>query len=396
MLYGPRATTPRLAGAMPKLRPSVSLATMTTMRPAAEITAVTGSPASGAAADARSSGGPATDSVVVAAATKDRSTIRARRRAIVSTTISDSLVSRSNPVMWPVRRNSPSRLNDNSVNSAAQTARAVRSRVCSDNIAVGAARMPRCRGLCDRMRRRIVVDEVRLACPVEQLARDFRLDSPVAAERDHLIEQVSRVAGAKRPPERLVIAAQQVRHHDLVIPQVTAAAVQLEDFGELLDRRIDDGHLVRDAAKERFVRQRFRIEVRGEHDEDVERHLEFLAGVQRQVVEAALERHDPAVQQLLRADALPSEVVDEEHAAVGLQLNRRFVELRERVERQVELVERQLAADHDDRTANPHPPAGARRRRDDARRPRVVGPVGLERLVVDRIEHRDDLAVDVD
>ena len=62
--------------------------------------------------------------------------------------------------------------------------------------------------------------------------------------------------------------------------------------------------------------------------EHVERHLELLAGVQREVVDAALERHDPAVQQILRADALPAEVVDQEHAAVGLELNRRLVELR--------------------------------------------------------------------
>ena len=58
----------------------------------------------------------------------------------------------------------------------------------------------------------------------------------------------------------------------------------------------------------------------------------LLAGVQRQVVDAALERHDPPVQQVARRDALPAEVVDDEHAAVGLHLHRRFVELRDRVE----------------------------------------------------------------
>ena len=48
-----------------------------------------------------------------------------------------------------------------------------------------------------------------------------------------------------------------------------------------------------DAAQERFVGERLRLEVRREHDEDVERHLELPPGVQRQVVDAALERHDP-------------------------------------------------------------------------------------------------------
>ena len=113
------------------------------------------------------------------------------------------------------------------------------------------------------------------------------------------------------------------------------------------------------------------IEVRRKHRQHVERHLEFLAGVQRQVVDAALERHDPAVEQILRPHPLPAEVVHQEHAAVGLQLQRRFVELRERVERQVEHVERQLAADDDDRTPDAHPAPVARRRGDDARRVRL-------------------------
>src|SRR5207245_10916898 len=114
--------------------------------------------------------------------------------------------------------NSPSTLIESSVTRAAQAARAARSRACSDDIAVAAAGLPRCRRRCYRMRRRVVVDEIRLARPVEQLARDFRLDSSVAAERDHLIEQVSRVAGAQRTSERLVIAAKQVSHHQLSIP----------------------------------------------------------------------------------------------------------------------------------------------------------------------------------
>ena len=60
-----------------------------------------------------------------------------------------------------------------------------------------------------------------------------------------------------------------------------------------------------------------------------------------------LQRDDPAVQQIARRHALAPEVVDDEHAAVGLHLDRRFVEPGDRVERQVEHVERQLAADHD-------------------------------------------------
>jgi hypothetical protein len=68
--------------------------------------------------------------------------------------------------------------------------------------------------------------------------------------------------------------------------------------------------------------------------------------------------HDPAVQELVGTDALPSEVVHQEHAAVGAHLQRRLVEARQRVEREIELIERQLAAHHHDGTADAHPAAG--------------------------------------
>ena len=62
---------------------------------------------------------------------------------------------------------------------------------------------------------------------------------------------------------------------------------------------------------------------------------------------------------------LAAEVVDDEHAAVGLHLDRRLVELRDRVERQVEHLERQLAADDHHRPPDLRPSAdrAPRRRR---------------------------------
>ena len=59
-----------------------------------------------------------------------------------------------------------------------------------------------------------------------------------------------------------------------------------------------------------------------------QRHLDLLAGDQREIVDLVLHRRDEAVEQLLRRDPLAAEVVDQEHAAVGLQVRRRFVERR--------------------------------------------------------------------
>src|SRR2546425_185031 len=367
---------PRLAGAMPKLRPSVSLPTMTSETPSADTTAVTMSGITGATSVARSRGGPASDSVVMMAAVTDRWVSRAGRRMTVSTTTSDSLTRRSRPVRWPVRWNSASRLIDISANSAPTITRAAMSRAFS----------------CDTVCLALVY-EVRLARPIEQLARDLRRGAAIAAKRRHLIEQVARMACAQPAVIRSIVAAQQVGDHHFMEPELPALAVQLENPREAFDARILDRDLVGNPAQERLVGQRLRIEVGREHREHVERHLEFLPGVQRQVVDAALERHDPAVEEILRPNSLAAEVVDEEHAAVRLQLNGRLVELRERVEREVELLERQLAADDDDRPVNAHPPAIARQRRDDAR---LLAFAAFERLVVERIEHRDDVAVDVD
>src|SRR5262245_47205813 len=370
---------------MPKLRPRVILPPMTRSRPSAEALAVTMSGSSPGASPARSSGGPMIDTAVVIAAAVERSMMLARRRITVNTTINASLTSSSRPVIWPVRTKSASRFIHRSANNPPTSARAARSRQASRNMT---AVLP----LALNRVGRVAVDEVRRTGAIHQLARDRRLDATVAAERDDLIEQIARMARPERASRRLVMPALQIGNHDLVEGQMVPPAVQLEDPRELLDARIDDRDLVGDAAQECLVGQRRRREVRREDGQHVERHLNLLPGVQREIVDAALERHDPSVEQILRAHALAAEVVDQEHAAVRLQLDRRFVELRERVEGEVEHVERQLAADDDDRTLDADPPAVARRGGKQTRHLDVQ----LERLVVDWIAHRHHVPVDVD
>src|SRR5207253_509231 len=124
----------------------------------------------------------------------------------------------------------------------------------------------------------------------------------------------------------------------------------LEDLRELLVGRRVEADLERDAAEERFVDQVLRLEVRREEDELVERDLDLLAGVEREEVHALFQRDDPAVEEVLRAALLAAEVVDEEDSAVRLELERRLVELRVLVIDEVEVLERELATDHDERT----------------------------------------------
>src|SRR6266853_5698803 len=99
----------------------------------------------------------------------------------------------------------------------------------------------------------VLADEIRRAGGVQQFARNRRLDAAVAAQRHHLIEKVAWMARAERTPERRVVPALEIRDHHLMEPQVAPLAVQLEDPHELLERRIADGDLVRDAAEKSFV-----------------------------------------------------------------------------------------------------------------------------------------------
>src|SRR5690606_25975773 len=82
----------------------------------------------------------------------------------------------------------------------------------------------------------------------------------------------------------------------------------------------------------------------------------LLSRLEGEEVEAALERRDPPIEDCVRRDLLPAEVVDDQEAAVGEHLERRAIEAGVRVVTQLELLERELAADHDGRTTAADPP----------------------------------------
>ena len=81
-------------------------------------------------------------------------------------------------------------------------------------------------------------------------------------------------------------------------------------------------------------------------------YLTFLKG---QVVDAFVQGHNPTVQQVSGAGQLPAEIVDEQHAAIGLQLERRFVEAGVLIVNQVEGFQSQFAANDDVGTMDAHP-----------------------------------------
>src|SRR5439155_710100 len=69
---------------------------------------------------------------------------------------------------------------------------------------------------------------------------------------------------------------------------------------------------------------------------------------QREKVDSLFQRQNPPVQQVARTDDLSTEVVDQEHAAIRLDVQRGGVEIARRVVPQIEHVEREFpGGDHD-------------------------------------------------
>src|SRR5688572_2160492 len=198
-----------------------------------------------------------------------------------------------------------------------------------------------------------------------------------------MLHQVPRVAGAQRNVPLQAVLRDPFRglriEGDLLV-----LADAPKDLGELFRRRRLDLDLVLDAPQERFIHQRGGRAVRREDEEYVERHLDLATVARRQEVDIAVERDDPTVEELVGRGTLATEVVDEEHAAARLHLEGRFVDLRIRIEDEVEVLERQLTADHDERARDRDPAAVEARVKLD------------ERTVAGRIVHADDLLTDED
>ena len=109
-------------------------------------------------------------------------------------------------------------------------------------------------------------------------------------------------------------------------------AAEAEDFRVEIPGRSTDFDFVPNPPQEGVVAQVARIEVRGENHQLLERNRKFLASGQGDIVNAIFERQDPAVEQVSRRDDLAAEVVDHEHAAVGLHLQRSDIEVARLIE----------------------------------------------------------------
>ena len=235
----------------------------------------------------------------------------------------------------------------------------------------------------------VFVDEVGRARGLQQRDRSEPRGSPrYWRERQRLVDEVARLAAAQRDLPRPQTCLEQVLDDRRIERRGSArGSTFLKICVNSVGRRVLGKHLVLNAAQERLVHQLGRLDVGGEHRQHQERQVELLARLQREVVDAALERHDPAVQQLARRASLAAEVVDDQHAAVGQHLQRRAVEAGTSGCRS-----RSSASS----ISSPPTVTSGRRQRTQRRSYRCsasspVPRLGLvETLVVDRVEQLDD------
>src|ERR1051326_8771040 len=89
------------------------------------------------------------------------------------------------------------------------------------------------------------------------------------------------------------ILLQDMVQHWLFDIDLTFLRLLPEDRGVRVGRRRLDTCTITHATQKRLVSQVFLIEVRREHDELLERNFNLLARVQREIVNAPLQRDDP-------------------------------------------------------------------------------------------------------
>src|SRR5713101_6586345 len=201
-------------------------------------------------------------------------------------------------------------------------------------------------------------DEQRVPGCFDQLRAQRRLRTPRRRDVHESLEQVSRVVSAQGPP-----TVQRANHVQgtRIGRDRQPLSLPLEDAAPHLPRRVGHQHLVREPAQVSLVQQLGRLEVRRQRQLRPERHLHLAAARRKvHVVDLLLEWHQKTVEDLLRRHALPSEVVDEKHPAIGFHLERSSVRPAAFLPRRVEHLDLKLAA-HLHQRSRDAPPAAVRR-----------------------------------
>src|SRR5438874_3627198 len=232
----------------------------------------------------------------------------------------------------------------------------------------------------------LCLHEVGAAGQVDQVRLEPRWAAQKVRHLVELVEDVARLAAPHRPLEGLVVAVEHVLVAKLVEHDLELFAGPLEDLPEFDGGRVGDVDLVAHAPEKRLVDERSRLEVGTEDDHSLEGGADRHTGAsERQIVDASLEGDNQPIQQGAWRRVLAAEVIEQEDAAIGFEMDGRFVVAPERVEGGRQLRRGQLATGLDEGTLDQHPP-----------RVEVQRHLPLDPLVVERVVETHHLSLDVD
>src|SRR4051812_6058947 len=116
------------------------------------------------------------------------------------------------------------------------------------------------------------------------------------------------MAESKGAVRAAVVLFDQVLNGSWIDFESKRSCLFLNQITELNFGRVANFDFVRDTAQERFVEQVFRLEVRGENQEFVERHLDLAAAGEVEEVVVLFQRNDQAIEDFGAAHALAAEV----------------------------------------------------------------------------------------
>ena len=114
-------------------------------------------------------------------------------------------------------------------------------------------------------------------------------------------------------------------------------------------------HSISHAAQQGWRHHDIGIKVGRDHQHLPERYFQLLAGSQGQVIYFVFQGNDPSIQKLVRFHGLTPAIIQQERAAVGLQVQRRLMVTEPGIITEIQVFESEFAADHNERAFDAHP-----------------------------------------
>src|SRR5260221_11299209 len=184
------------------------------------------------------------------------------------------------------------------------------------------------------------LDEIGFAGAVQQFFGKLRRAVQIARDVEKLVQDVAWVKRTQLTLASDIPFLEQVGQPLFIIGYALRLTRSLENLTVFFKGRITNFNLVTDAPQERLINQVSGVQIGRENNQYIERNLDLAPGSQCQIVYAFFDRDNPAIEQIARAHLLTTKVVNQEHAAVGLDLIRCFIEFIDWVVDQVQACQR--------------------------------------------------------